>query len=121
MGLISSLVEKAIKIHIFRKKWAGGGPRGGPDFTGKFEAPFKPTISVTQHSSETHTGRHNWDVSMLESAAVLLLSYGGMKLHFCDRKVEITGKCLLLLGAAGRWRAHGNIQTCRLQVKIDWS
>lgn len=69
MGLISSLVEKAIKIPIFRKRWAGGSPRGPrPDFTGKFEAAFKPhnqrnTTSVT--NAHSCTGRDKRDVSIL--------------------------------------------------------
>lgn len=68
MGLISSLVEKAIKIPIFRKKWAGGSPGGPrPDFTRKFEAQFKPhnqrntTFIINAHSC---TGRDKCGVDI---------------------------------------------------------
>lgn len=57
MGLISSLVEEAIKIHIFGKERAGGSPTGlRPDFTGKFEDQFEPHVQRnTTFTSNAHS------------------------------------------------------------------
>lgn len=135
MGLISSSVEKAVKIPIFGKKWAGGSPGGSrPDFTGKFEAHFKPhnqrntTFIRSAHKCGTNVTsircnqrRFHWlyDLRRREDSSLR---------QKCENKLDViwstrnNGQIFCgFQGRFGRWRRHGEIRTHRLEVEIDSS